>query len=795
MNNNLPFYKNKLSSAILMSVLVGAVPFSAQAEFTNICRESENTINTDQSAINSSVCDLPKSSNVTIGTDGALSHVDVKGASEENRTITNKGEISNDSGRGINFSGGGDLTIVNSGTISSSGFDSIEYAQGIYVVGDANSSVIINNSGTISSVSDGVGAAIKVVSGSLVIVNSGTISGSVDGGGAITMNEDIISASIVNKDTGKIEGNIEFVSGTLDVQGGRIIGDVFGGESSVEKDSEVDFTGDFATEGSFMVDNISIRPDVTLTLADNLTGAVSNSGTLYVSRANEERTGPTIFGDYSQLASGGLKIDLASKDSYSQLFVMGSASFASNAKIEVNVIGTPELSIGSTINDIVSVEMGQMPEEVSNDSNGRETQQQPSKPLTSDGTFSVSDNSALFDFTAKLDVNTIDLLIKVAELSVLGSVQKNANSPAAGVAKLMDKLIVESKSTPGLERLITALGELKTEAEVSAAVSQLLPLLTGNQSTALSGGVGAISQVVQSRAEGSQGMSSGDAMPSEKQGQIFDDSYMWLKGFGSMADQGTVGGITGFDADSSGLVIGLDGAPTDKDRIGLAFAYAQTDVDSKDNLNRVDINTYQLVGYGSHSLTDDTQLSYQASYGVHQSEGSRNISIVSTIATSDFDSTSMGAGFGLLHSFKISDQLTITPSLRNDYTYMDNDGYTETGAGSLNLIVDSNDSEQWLFDLSSKAVYRLTESINFTGNLGASYDVINEQSTSLSALAGSPGNVFTTQGLKSDPWLYSAGIGLVMETDSGTKITAHYDYSTRDDFDNQSISLKARWMF
>jgi uncharacterized protein with beta-barrel porin domain len=165
------------------------------------------------------------------------------------------------------------------------------------------------------------------------------------------------------------------------------------------------------------------------------------------------------------------------------------------------------------------------------------------------------------------------------------------------------------------------------------------------------------------------------------------------------------------------------------------------------------------------------------------------------MATSDFDSTSMGAGFGLLHSFKISDQLTITPSLRNDYTYMDNDGYTETGAGSLSLIVDSNDSEQWLFDLSSKAVYSLTESINLTGNLGASYDVINEQSTSLSALAGSPGNVFTTQGLKSDPWLYSAGIGLVMETDSGTTITAHYDYSTRDDFDNQSISLKARWMF
>jgi outer membrane autotransporter protein len=524
-----------------------------------------------------------------------------------------------------------------------------------------------------------------------------------------------------------------------------------------------------------------------------LKGAVTNSGTLYVSGANTEfndvspvqeadnikkkwvadEKSYVVAGDYVQKASGTLKIDVKSDTSYSKLVVKGDATFPSDAKIDVNVIGAPELSIGSTIDGIVSVD----------------------GDLTADNTFEVTDNSALLDFKGLENGDTIDLLIEVGESSVLGSVQQNSNSPAAGVAKLIDELRVDDNNTLGLQSLITALVELETEAEVSVAASQLLPLLTGNQTTVLSGAVGEISQVIQGRVEGLQGMSSGDAMPSEQQGQIFDDSYMWVKGFGSMADQDTVAGVTGFDADSSGLVIGLDGASTDKDRIGVAFAYAQTDVDSKDNLNKVDINTYQLVGYGSHSLNDNTQFSYQASYGVHQSEGSRNISLVSNIATSDFDSTSMGAGFGLLHSFKISDQLTITPSIRNDYTYMDNDGYTETGAGSLNLIVDSNDSEQWLFDLGSKAVYHLTETIHLTGNLGASYDVINEQSTSLSAFAGSPGNVFTTQGLKSDPWLYSAGIGLIMETDSGTEITASYDYSTDDDFDNQSVSVKARWVF
>jgi uncharacterized protein with beta-barrel porin domain len=724
MDKHLPFTKNKLNSAILISILVGAVPFSAQVMAAGICDNPENTVSDDQA---STICTLESPKNLTIGVSGALDSVVVNSVSGNTQTITNAGTISSSTSQSIYVFMNGSVLIDNSGTISNS----------------ANKGIAIN-------------IAMNVSSAQIFNRATGTITGDIQ-----------LNANSTIFNSGTINGDVFLSSGTLNVQGGRIIGDV-----DSNSDSEVNFTGDFATEGGFDADDISIDSGVTLTLSHDFTGDVDNSGTLYAFGAGDTRI---VNGGYTQQTSGTLKIDVASDSNYSKLDVNGDASFASNAKIDVNVIGAPALSIGSTINDIVSVE--------------------GEGSLVSDGTFSVSDNSALFNFTGQLDGVTIDLLIKGGSSSVLSSVQQNSNLPAAGVAKLIDQLIADGNNPTGLQSLITALGQIETEAEVSAAVNQLLPLLTGNQVIALVGAVGEISQVIQGRVEGLQGMSSGDAMPSEKQGEIFDDSYMWVKGFGSMADQGTGAGVTGFDADSSGLVIGLDGAPIDKDRIGVAFAYAQTDVDSKDNLNKVDINTYQLVGYGSHSLNDNTQFSYQANYGVHQSKGSRNISLVSNIAKSDFDSTSIGAGFGLLHSFTISDQLTVTPSIRNDYTYMDNDGYTETDAGALSLIVDSNDSEQWLFDLSSKAVYRLTESINLTGNLGASYDVINEQSTALSAFAGSPGNVFTTQGLKSDPWLYSAGIGLIMETDSGTKITARYDYSTGDDFDNQSISVKARWAF
>jgi hypothetical protein len=62
LNQHLPFVKNKLSSAILISVLVGAMSSTAQAVSEVTCTQLENTITDDQSEFS---CRLENNNSLT----------------------------------------------------------------------------------------------------------------------------------------------------------------------------------------------------------------------------------------------------------------------------------------------------------------------------------------------------------------------------------------------------------------------------------------------------------------------------------------------------------------------------------------------------------------------------------------------------------------------------------------------------------------------------------------------------------------------------------------------------------
>lgn len=58
-------------------------------------------------------------------------------------------------------------------------------------------------------------------------------------------------------------------------------------------------------------------------------------------------------------------------------------------------------------------------------------------------------------------------------------------------------------------------------------------------------------------------------------------------------------------------------------RVGLAFGYARSDVDSNNSSSikqSGDVDSYQLTGYGNSSLDDRTDLSFQAAYGYQRND-------------------------------------------------------------------------------------------------------------------------------------------------------------------------------
>ncbi|QDF99785.1 hypothetical protein CJ010_16150 [Azoarcus sp. DD4] len=499
-------------------------------------------------------------------------------------------------------------------------------------------------------------------------------------------------------------------------------------------------------------------------------GNLGNAGTVSVAAGKTL----TVGGSFS--SSGALSVTVASMGSYGRIDATGAASLGGSLAVDAAAaVGLTDGSLASVIHAGGGV----------------------------NGSFaSVTDNSLLFDFAASYGANDVNLIVTAADTggggggdggdggsgggdTVLNSVTSLGNTPAAGAARVLDAVIAADPTSP----LALLFVPLTTQQEVSQAASQSLPLLTGGSSTVAQNVMGGINRVVQTRIGSRGGLSSGD--------EFLGDKHLWLKPFGSWADQDDRHAVTGYKADTYGFALGVDGEVSSALRLGAAFAYAKSDVDGNSSAapQSAEVDVYQLVGYGSYSLDDRTEVDFQAGIGRNRNEGRRKITFAARVAESDFDSETAHIGVGIGRSYAIGGRTSLTPSIRADYTWIKDQSYTEKGAGALNLHIDSRSTEALVVGIDAKLEHQVSEQSSLVGNLGVGYDTINERASVTAAFAGAPGAAFVTSGIKPEPWLVRGGLGAVFKTGGGVEISGRYDAEYRESFINQTASVKARWMF
>jgi outer membrane autotransporter protein len=286
-----------------------------------------------------------------------------------------------------------------------------------------------------------------------------------------------------------------------------------------------------------------------------------------------------------------------------------------------------------------------------------------------------------------------------------------------------------------------------------------------------------------------RGGSSGEALLSEGE--------LWLQPFGTWANQDERDGVAGFEVDTHGLVFGGDAALSEQARVGLAFAYAnsQVDGDSRVAPNSADMDLYQLIGYGSYDFDAATQLSWQLDYGQGRTDGKREILFMGSTAKSSYDSHIVHAGVALSHRYSLGQATELVPMLRADYTWIKDESYTEKGADALNLDVDSRTTDSLILGLEGELRHAFDERLLGLLKLGVGYDVIGEQATITSAYSGEPGLSFVTKGLDPSPWLGRVGLGLEYHVSDTVELRANYDAAVREDFLSHTASLTARWAF
>jgi outer membrane autotransporter protein len=163
-------------------------------------------------------------------------------------------------------------------------------------------------------------------------------------------------------------------------------------------------------------------------------------------------------------------------------------------------------------------------------------------------------------------------------------------------------------------------------------------------------------------------------------------------------------------------------------------------------------------------------------------------------ASADFDSWSEHVGASVERKYKLGGSgTTFVPSVRADFTNISSDGYTETGAGVWDLQVDSIDTQELIFGLDGKFMHPLNDTVTLTGNLGVGFDAINDQNSITSSFVGG-GASFVTRGMDPSPWIGRGGLGVTSQF-NGVEVTVRYDLEGRQDFTDQTASLKLRAPF
>ena len=353
---------------------------------------------------------------------------------------------------------------------------------------------------------------------------------------------------------------------------------------------------------------------------------------------------------------------------------------------------------------------------------------------------------------------------------------------AANAAGVLDSL----SSSPGaMSGVITALDGLSGAAQANA-IAQTLPAITGAASQATTSSMQALNQVIQGRSGSLRGMSSGD--------EYIGNRDVWMKGFGSWANQNDLNGVSGYKINTGGLAIGIDQGITPKMNIGAVFAFSNSSVSSNSNSapSGVTVNSYQAGLYGDYAIDPKLIANAQVDIGLNNNKEYRNITFMGTNANGAYNSYSGHIGTGVKYLMPINPENTFIPSVRVDYTTVQSQAYSETGAGALNLSVGQQTYNTLIPSADMRVDHSLDSKLTLSANAGAGYNTLNNQVSATSTYAGG-GPAFATNGLQVSPWLYNAGVGVTGQIEKNLQLNVRYDnVFSPTGYMNQMVSAKLK---
>lgn len=532
------------------------------------------------------------------------------------------------------------------------------------------------------------------------------------------------------------------------------VGGLFGtlnnsGSISVAGGSNVSTYALYVSAGSGQVNNSGVI-DGNVYVGDAV--AVNNTGSIMLSPGDNAY----INGNYTQSGEGRVVLNVSDAASAPTLYVDGTADLTGSSHVHVVVAQDNTLASGDVLAEVVSAGTLEL----------------------SGGQYSVSDNTIFWNFTQSVDEVSNALSLTANELTTQDALEGSGlnDSQVEMVDEVMGDLNGGSYS-----ELAQAFFNSATPGEAAEVMKDAGPVLPGAAGNAARAATTGATLAISARLGAKRGGSSGDA---------FTSNAVWLKPFVGQAEQDSVGTADGYDVDSAGFVLGIDGDVSDAWRVGVAVASSKSDVSATGS--SMDVDSLLLATYGTYALSDTTSLDMDLAYVDNGYDSSRHVDFAGSTARGSYDGQQLAFGLTLTGQMKMGERVTFEPSLMARYNRVSIDSYSETGAGAYNLDVASTKEDSLLWAAKGAIEAGLGKGF-LLANVGLGYDTLDAASVTTSFAGAGP--TFVSNGIKPESTVLFAGVGYRYVTQRNLEIDAMYDIENRGDFTANTASLKFKLPF
>lgn len=271
----------------------------------------------------------------------------------------------------------------------------------------------------------------------------------------------------------------------------------------------------------------------------------------------------------------------------------------------------------------------------------------------------------------------------------------------------------------------------------------------------------------------------------------------WMSVYGANGDYDSDSGYTSIDQTADGFAIGIDYQLHDSVIAGFNFSRSNSNMDHTEAFAETNIDGWSA---GLHATWFDSNTFIEGGYLISRQEFNNRRAVV--IDTEDRVATAQHNGDGYMAFLGLGQQLEvgnwrIEPFATGYFINLNEHGFSENGAGSLNLLIEKRSNRALFMELGARFSFlqQLDNSvIDWHALLAFDRDFEIDEGEIRYAWAGAPDSIFTLEDrvLKHNSKVFGAGFTLIRDRST---ISLDYRGQFNSDYRNQILSAKLSYAF